>query len=303
MTDRIIKLILKAFNGEWDAIIATVSWNNADNMEARIEKVFADINKLSEKTHTSIERKFLNLKLEELYLTHEYAMKKQEEKEEQKRIQEQIREEQKAQKEFENARLKAEKEEQNYQKALTEAHKQLEKANEQERQKFEEQIALLQGQLKEAEERKERAISQAQLTKCGHIYVISNIGSFGENIYKIGMTRRLEPLDRVSELGDASVPFKFDVHAMIFSENAPALESKLHDIFRDKSVNLVNFKKEFFNVSLEEIETVVHEHHGQIEFTKIAEARDYRETVAIKKAKEEKVLANNIQEEKLSSSI
>lgn len=117
------------------------------------------------------------------------------------------------------------------------------------------------------------------------------------------MTRRLEPLDRVNELGDASVPFKFDVHAMIFSENAPALEAKLHEIFRDKSVNLVNFKKEFFNASLDEIEKVVHENHGEIEFTKIAEARDYRETVAIKKAKEEKVLTTTLQEEKLPSSI
>ena len=132
------------------------------------------------------------------------------------------------------------------------------------------------------------------MTKCGHIYVISNIGSFGENVYKIGMTRRLDPMERINELGDASVPFKFDVHAMIFSEDAPALENKLHETFRDKSVNMVNMKKEFFRVSLEEIEKVVKDNYAEIEFTKIAEAKDYRETLAILKAKEK---VNNIQTE------
>ncbi len=286
MIDRNIKLMLKAFNGECDSIISKTKWNNIDKMEARIQKAFEDINKLGEPNYTSIQNYYLKLKFEELYLTHEYEVKKQEEKEEQKRIQAQIREEQKAQKELEAAKLKAEKEEADFQKALQKAHEQLAQANAEERAKYEEEIAQLQQELKEAEERKQRAISQAQLTKCGHIYVISNIGSFGENIYKIGMTRRLDPMERVNELGDASVPFKFDVHAMIFSEDAPALESKLHEVFKDKSVNLVNMKKEFFRVSLEEIEKVVKENYGEIEFTKIAEARDYRETLAILKAKE-----------------
>lgn len=286
MTDRNIKLMLKAFNGECDAIIAKTKWNNIDKMEARIEKAYKDINKMGEPNHTSIQQSFLKLKFEELYLTYEYERKKQDEKEEQKRIQEQIREEQKAQKELEDARKRAEKEEADFQKALKIAHEQLEKANEEEKTKYEEQISKLQQQLKEAEERKKRAISQAQLTKCGHIYVISNIGSFGENVYKIGMTRRLDPMERVNELGDASVPFKFDVHAMIFSEDAPSLENKLHEVFREKSVNLVNLKKEFFKVSLDEIEAVVKESHSEIEFTKIAEAKDYRETLAIQRAKE-----------------
>lgn len=286
MTDRNIKLMLRAFNGECDSIIAKVKWNNIDKMEARLEKAFNDINKLGETNHISIQQNYLNLKYKELYLTHEYEQKKQEEKEEQKRIQEQIREEQKALKEMEAARLKAEKDEADFQKALAKAHEQLAKSSEEERAKFQEQISELQRKLKEAEERKERAIAQAQLTKSGHIYVISNIGSFGEDVYKIGMTRRLDPMERVNELGDASVPFKFDVHAMIYSEDAPALENKLHEIFKDKSVNLVNFRKEFFKVSLEEIEKVVKESYGEIEFTKIAEARDYRETMAILKARE-----------------
>ena len=283
-----LKLVYRSFNAECDAIISKVDWKNANQMEQRIKKAFETINKLASNSIfiTELDEKDLDLKLEELYLTHEYALKKQEEKEEQKRIQEQIREEQKVIKEFEEAKLQAEKEEKIYQKALLQAQKDLEKANEDERNIFEAKIAELQEQLKEAESKKERAISQAQLTKCGYIYVISNIGSFGENVYKIGMTRRLEPMDRINELGDASVPFKFDVHALIFSENAPELEAKLHNHFRDKAVNLVNFKKEFFNVSLDEIEKIVHENYAEIEFTKIAEAKDYRESLAIRQSKE-----------------
>ena len=133
-----------------------------------------------------------------------------------------------------------------------------------------------------AEERKQRAISQAQMTKSGNVYIISNVGSFGENVYKIGMTRRLEPEDRVNELGDASVPFKFDIHAMIASDDAPALENKLHEIFKTKSVNRVNYRKGFFRVTLDEIEQAVREcTNADIAFTKIAEAREYKETQAI----------------------
>ena len=126
-------------------------------------------------------------------------------------------------------------------------------------------------------------MSMAQQTRRGHVYIISNIGSFGENVYKIGMTRRLDPMDRVRELGDASVPFPFDVHAIIFCEDAPTLEAKLHRALEQKRVNLINPRKEFFNVSLEEIENLVHENDATIEFTKLAEARDYRESMAIKK--------------------
>ena len=132
----------------------------------------------------------------------------------------------------------------------------------------------LEKQLKEAQEKK-RSISIAQVTKSEYVYVISNIGSFGEDIYKIGMTRRLEPLDRIREFS-ASVPFDFDVHALIHSENAPELETKLHRRFNEKSLNLVNSRKEFYNVVLQEIETAVKELHGKIEFTKMAEAKEYR---------------------------
>ena len=121
--------------------------------------------------------------------------------------------------------------------------------------------------------------------RAGYVYVISNIGSFGEGIYKIGMTRRLEPMDRVDELGDASVPFKFDVHAMIFSDDAPTLENALHKAFDDRKVNMINGRKEFFRVSLEEIEKVVKENHEKlIEFNEVPDAEQYRETLKIKES-------------------
>lgn len=126
----------------------------------------------------------------------------------------------------------------------------------------------------------ERAISRAQMTRSGHVYVISNVGSFGEDVYKIGMTRRLDPMDRVRELGDASVPFRFDVHAIIYSEDAPTLENKLHKKFHHRRVNYINHRREFFRVSLDEITKAVHEYHGEIEFTLLAEADEYRKTVA-----------------------
>ena len=282
MTTRYKKLMLYAFNGECDALITKVRWNNLNKTKERIEKAFIDINKLGEVLATSITAHYKNLKLEELYLTHEYEEKKYEEKEEQRRIREQMREEEKAQKELERAQKEAEEEELRFQKALDKARKELGSAGQDEVDDLNNQIVLLEKKLQEAQEKKERALSMAQLTKVGHIYVITNIGAFGEEVVKIGMTRRLDPLDRVRELGDASVPFQFDIHAIIYSDNAPQLESALHKKFHDRRVNRINNRKEFFKVSLEDIEIFVNEHiDAEIEFTKIAEAREYRETIFI----------------------
>jgi len=171
--------------------------------------------------------------------------------------------------------------EKNYQSALEKARKEIEEVTGDKHDKLKAQIEKLELELKEAQEKKERAISMAQQTKRGHVYIISNIGSFGENIYKIGLTRRLEPTDRVKELGDASVPFKFDIHAMIYSDEAPTLEKELHQAFDDKKVNMLNYRKEFFNVSLDEIESQIKETGIEAEFTKLPEAIEYRETLAI----------------------
>ena len=276
-------LFRSAFNGECDSLIAKVKWNNIEQFEERIKKTFEAINKLNSSQNIDIQYEFLQLKIDELRLTHEYELKKYEEKEEQRRVRELMREEEKAQRDFEKAQKEAEKEEKLIQQAMKKAQEEIAKASEEERAKYEAQLTELQEKLREAEEKNQRALSMAQQTKSGHVYVISNIGSFGENIYKIGMTRRLEPLDRVNELGDASVPFKFDVHAMIYSEDAPDLENQLHKTFNKNRLNFVNLRREYFDISLDEIEKVVKENHGEIEFIKKAEAKEYRESLIIKK--------------------
>jgi hypothetical protein len=283
-----IKLMLRAFNGECEALVADVRWNNIQRMEERLQKAFEAINKLGSTHSIDITNEYLNLKLDELRLTHEYKEKIQQEKEEQRRIQEQIREEEKAQKEIEKALKDSEDEEKRYNKALDQARKEMEKAKGDQLVKLQEKMAQLQKELEEAQKVKQRALSMAQQTKAGHVYIISNIGSFGENVFKIGMTRRLEPMDRVKELGDASVPFNFDVHAIIYSENAPELENLLHKEFDYHKVNLVNDRREFFNVTINEIEKVVNEFKGDIEITKLAEAREYRESIQMRLSRDKK---------------
>lgn len=280
-TDRQIKLMARAFNGECDSIILKVRYNNIDSIEKRIRAAFNAINKLGEPHHCSIQRKYLNAKLDELKLVHEYAEKRQEEMEEQRRIREQIRDEERASREIEKARQEAEKEELRYQKALDKARQEVEEATGARQDKLQSEIERLNELLLEAQANKERALSRAQMTKSGYVYVISNIGSFGDNVYKVGMTRRLEPTDRVRELGDASVPFRFDIHAMIYSENAPELENEIHRVLEKRSVNRVNTRKEFFNVSLEDIENIVKEKDVNAEFIHIPDAREYRETQLI----------------------
>ena len=125
--------------------------------------------------------------------------------------------------------------------------------------------------------------------KAGYVYVISNLGSFGENVFKVGMTRRLEPMDRVKELGDASVPFEFDVHSFIFSEDAVSLEQKLHDILNDKRLNKINLRKEFFNVTVDYLEGLVQEIDPSAEFNKTMIAEQYRQSLAINELIEEEV--------------
>ncbi|TRW26613.1 DUF4041 domain-containing protein [Flavobacterium zepuense] len=280
-TKRLIKLTLRAFNGESDSLIAKVKWNNVNQLKERIRKSFEAINKLAENNAISISHEYYNLKLKELILEYEYQAKKQQEKEEMRAIQEELREEEKARREFEKVQREAEKEESLYRKALEKVQKELGLADTETQFKLQEQISLLEAELEEARLRKERALSMAQQTKRGHVYIISNIGSFGEDVYKIGMTRRLEPLDRVRELGDASVPFKFDVHALIYSDEARTLEYELHKAFSEKKVNMLNYRREFFKVTLEEIEAKIKELGFKAEFSTSPEAMEYRETQLI----------------------
>lgn len=273
------RLMMRAFNGESDSFIANVDWNNIKRMEERIEKSFETINKVFQKQQIRISISYKKLKIQELQLTYEYRRKKQEEREEQRAIREQMREEERAEREIEAARINAEKEQAMFLKALEKARFEMGTAVGKKQEELLKRIAELEAGLVNAETIKQKAISMAQQTKMGYVYVISNIGSFGENVYKIGMTRRLEPMDRVRELGDASVPFYFDVHAMIFSEKASELENKLHSVFAENRLNLVNYRKEFFNVPLERIKEEAEKFGAKVEFTMIAEAQEYRESL------------------------
>lgn len=275
------KLMLRAFNGESDVLISKVKWNNVNQMKERMRKLFDVINKLGGGFKVNLNIQYFDLKWKELILEHEYQTKQQQEKEEMRAIQEELREEEKAKIEFEQAQREAEKEEENYQKVLDKARKEIELATGEKYNKLQSQIERLEIELREAQEKKERALSMAQQTKRGHVYIISNIGSFGENVYKIGMTRRLEPTDRVKELGDASVPFKFDIHAMIYSDEAPRLENELHKAFNNKKVNMLNNRKEFFNVTIDEIEQKTREIGLDAEFSRLPEAMEYKESLAI----------------------
>jgi hypothetical protein len=196
------------------------------------------------------------------------------EREEQARIKAQIREEQKREREIQRELQRIDRDRSVLQAALERA---LAEAQDQ----YSAEVEDLKTRLAEAEAARERTISQAQLTKAGHIYVISNIGSFGEGVFKIGMTRRLEPLERVKELGDASVPYPFDVHMMISCDDAPALENALHRQLLKQQLNKMNPRKEFFKADLEVIAAVVREHHGEVEYVADPEALEYRQSLTM----------------------
>lgn len=299
MTNRAINLTARAFNGECDAAIANCTFKNWSIMHDRIQAAFDKINALNEVNDVHISRKYLEFKMKELDLVHSYKMKKQTEKEEQREIRAQMAEERKAQLEIERAIRDAEAEEARAQKALDKARKEMEaklaKMTEEQAEVYQTKIDALQDALTEAELKGQKALSMAQQTKRGHVYVISNIGSFGSDVFKIGMTRRLDPQDRVDELGSASVPFLFDVHAMIHSDDAPALENALHQYFDNQRTNMVNRRKEFFNVSLKDIKKAVYKIAGNdVDFVETVVAQHYYETLALRKKKEEVVEQSTI---------
>jgi hypothetical protein len=291
-----IKFVLDAFNGKVDSTLSKIKHNNYGKLSQEIKDAFELVNfNGSAFRSAKITDIYLQARLNELkwgVAVNEIML---EEKEEQRRIKEQLREEEKARREYEKAIKEAEKEEKTIQQAIDKATKELMLAGEEQRITLEQKLAELQIKYEEAEAKNQRAISMAQQTRSGHVYVISNIGSFGENVYKIGMTRRLEPLDRVRELGDASVPFSFDVHAMIYSDDAPSLENHLHKVFNDKQVNKVNSRKEFFNVGIKDIKSTIKEMSIDAHWTMFAEAKEYRESLALT----EKILTDKIPQDEL----
>ena len=274
------KQILRCFTAECTNVIDNLTLKNVDTARNKITRAFETINKIFASDGVALSEEILELKLKELSLVYAVIVKKDQEREEQKAIREQMIEEEKVRREIEREKAKLEKEEIQFKNEISKLMGYMQKASDIEKQLYVDKIRELEDKLKLLEKDKENVLEREQNTRAGFVYVISNIGSFGENVYKIGMTRRLEPMDRVKELGDASVPFEFDVHAMIFSEDAPALETILHNTFRGKEVNKVNLRKEFFRVSLDEIERVVKENYNAtITFTKVAEALQYRETL------------------------
>jgi hypothetical protein len=273
------KIVLRAFNAESDAAISNVSWNNFEVMKTRIEKTFDTLNKLGTAMHLSLTPEYKAARVEELRLVFEAAEKQQQEREEQRRQREEQREEERVQREWRKKQEEAEKEEDKYQKALDTARRELESTHDAEREAMAARVQALEAELAAAHDRKERAIANAQFTKRGHIYVISNIGTFGEGVLKIGLTRREDPTERVKELGDASVPFPFDIHTLVFSEDAPGLEARLHNHFWDKRINWANDRKEFFRVNLEEVRTALRELRLEANLLNVPEAREYRETL------------------------
>lgn len=300
MTSKNLNFMIRSFNNECDVEISKVKWNNYDTIKNRIEKSFNQINTFNEPNHSYLSKDFLNLKFNELNIVYHYQEKLYAEKEEQREINEKITEQKRIEQQIKKEAEKAKREqiealrqakiaEDSYNKAL----KDFEQKTDKEKDLMREQLKILEIQrneaIKIANEKTGETIrieSMAQHTIMGRVYVLSNIGSFGPDICKIGMTRALDPMDRVQVLSGASVPFEFDCHAMIASENAPALESALHHAFSDRRVNLSNLRKEFFRVSLSEVESWLKNNgYSEAKFIMDREARTYYETQALIKSK------------------
>jgi len=269
------KLLLRAFNVECDELISKVRYTNFDASLNRIYKSAETISKLGVIMSISITQQYLSAKIAELRLAFEYQLKQQQEKEELKAARAEQREQAKLQKELDEQRRKMEKEQNHYQTALNRLQAQL--AQHPDDPDLLNKMNELDSHLSDIDKALNDIDYRQANMKAGYVYVISNIGAFGENVYKIGMTRRLNPQDRVDELGDASVPFNFDVHAMIFSDDAPALEAALHRAFENRKLNMVNQRREFFYVTLDEIKEVIKQNFDKtVEFIDVPDAEQYR---------------------------
>lgn len=282
------KQLLSCFESECNNAFQNLKFSNIDKTRDKIVKVFNNLNNIFKTDDINLSSKFLDLKLKELNFLIEIAKKQQEEKETQKAIKEQLLEEEKVRKEIEKEKAKIDKEEKQFNNEVSKMISYLQKANNDiEKQIYADKIKELEEKIKLLEKDKENVLQRETNTRAGFVYIISNIGSFGENVFKIGMTRRLEPMDRISELSSASVPFPFDVHALIFSDDAPSLENSLHKYFEDKSINKINLRKEFFKIDINELKEYILSNLGlSINFIDVPAAEQYRESL--------KMLENNL---------
>jgi hypothetical protein len=282
-----INFVLDAFNGKVDSIQSRVKHDNAGILTQSIRDAFTLVNYNGKAFKDArILEEYLDARLDELKWAEIAQQISLKDREEQRLAKEKIREEAKALKEQQKALAQALKEEEILEKALAQARIQFDEASGEQRDKYEERLKEMEQKLKEAGDKKDRAKSMAEQTKKGYVYIISNIGSFGDDVYKIGLTRRYDPQDRIKELGDSSVPFGYDVHAMILADDAPALEHQLHRHFLMRQINKVNPRKEFFKVKLSEVKEEIEKLNitTGVKWTMTSEASEYRQTLAIESA-------------------
>lgn len=280
----IYKLMVIALRAELQNILYNLKYEKLDKSIEDVKtvtqkylKVAGDGNQSIAGTLTKFIGEIEYLFINAVKIEYNYYVKKEQARQEQLAIREQMRQEVEERRALEAERKKVEKEESKYQTEIEKLKEQLAAAKDEEMDKLNSRILALQAQLADVVVKKEE-ISNLANGKAGNVYVISNLGSFGENVFKIGMTRRLNPQDRVNELGDASVPFKFDVHSFIFSDDAVGLENKLHSILNEKRVNKVNMRKEFFYTTIDELEELVTQIEPTAEFNKTMLAEEFRQS-------------------------
>lgn len=280
-TNLYFKQILRSFNNETEVIINKVRHSNLEASLKRLQRSYNQLNKIYSKNQVEITEEYYNLKLDELYIAYEYKQKKQEEKEELKEQKERENEEKKIQRQLQKEKEKYEDQNYDLEYEISQIQIELEEAAAKEQAKLKEEIERLKRELQENNEKIEE-IEEKEISKAGYVYIISNIGSFGENVFKIGVTRRDDPSKRVQELSNASVPFKYDSHLYIFSEDAFALERELHERFETKRVNKVNSRKEFFKITMDDIKQIVEENKENVHgFKEYPDAEEYKDTLKI----------------------
>ena len=284
----IYQLMVIALSSELQNILYTLHYGKLEDALKKVNEMtfkYLEIASQGNQSIVSTLKKFIGeinyFYQEAVRIEYEYFVQKERAKEEQRAIREQMKQEAEERKELERQQKKVEKEESKFVEQIEKINQQIAENQEDEQlQALKERLAQLEAQLKAVSEKKDEIV-KLQNGKAGNVYIISNIGSFGENVYKIGMTRRLDPQDRVNELGNASVPFPFDVHSFIFSDDAVGLEGHLHKVLNDKRVNKVNLRKEFFKVSLDELEKLVEEIAPTAEFKRTILAEQYRQSLSI----------------------
>lgn len=277
------KQIIRLFNAETSQLINKVNSKNIESMQNKIFKSYEGINKIFETDNVRIPETLLDIKLEMLDLMHKYQVNIEDEKIIRREERARLKEIEQAEKEMEKKLKELDKDIRHHNNEIKKLTMYLNNTDLQvEKELYIEKIRELDQSLKNLNSERENVEDRKDNAQSGFVYIISNIGSFGENVYKIGVTRRLEPMDRINELSSASVPFEFDVHALIFSENAFELKNKLHEYFKKYKVNKVNGRKEFFKVNINEIkDKVLSEHNSTVQFIDEPKAIQYRETLRL----------------------